>query len=64
MPAASDRPAGPPAGVPDLPHTWRPMGVRFAVVGFGLMGCDIAAIFLEAFEAITRLPQDVVAKNS
>lgn len=25
---------------------------------------DIAAIFLEAFEAITRLPQDVVAKNT
>lgn len=31
MPAASDHP------LPSLPHTWRPMGVRVAVVGLGLM---------------------------
>lgn len=33
MPAASD-PAG---GLPSLPQTWRPLGVRIAVVFFGLM---------------------------
>ncbi len=34
MPAASD-----PAGrqLPSLPHTWRPLGVRVAVIGFGVM---------------------------
>lgn len=31
MPAASDQ------ALPALPHTWRPMGVRVAVVGLGLM---------------------------
>lgn len=31
MPAASDQ------ALPSLPHTWRPMGVRVAVVGLGLM---------------------------
>ncbi|MDR7255756.1 hypothetical protein J2X46_004773 [Nocardioides sp. BE266] len=30
MPAGSDR------SLPSLPHTWRPLGVRIAVVGFGL----------------------------
>ncbi|WP_028645327.1 PH domain-containing protein [Nocardioides sp. URHA0020] len=37
MPAGSDRP--PAAGLPTLPHTWRPFGVRLAgtVVGGGLL---------------------------
>ena len=35
MPADSDRPAAQP--LPSLPHTLRPLGVRYAVIGFGLM---------------------------
>lgn len=35
MPAASDRPAD--RALPSLPHTWRPFGVRIAVIGLGLM---------------------------
>ena len=38
MPAGSERPpaAGQPRALPSLPHTWRPTGVRYAVIGFGL----------------------------
>lgn len=35
MPAGSDARARRP--LPDLPHTWRPLGVRVAVIGFGVM---------------------------
>lgn len=35
MPAGSDPAAGP--AIPSLPHTWRPLGVRVAVIGFGVM---------------------------
>ena len=32
MPAGSE-----PSALPSLPRTWRPFGVRIAVIGFGLM---------------------------
>ena len=39
MPAASEPVpgAGQPRAVPCLPQTWRPLGVRIAVLGFGIM---------------------------
>ena len=38
MPAASEPVPGASSrrALPSLPQTWRPMGVRFAVIGFGL----------------------------
>ena len=47
MPAASDRTSG--QALPSLPHTWRPMGVRFAVVGFGLMRRVVGAAACSRF---------------
>ena len=52
MPAASDRTSGP--ALPSLPHTWRPMGVRFAVVGFGLMLLVVCAAAWFGFDDETR----------
>lgn len=37
MPAASDPAVPDPTGLPALPRTWRPHGVRIALVFFGLM---------------------------
>lgn len=37
MPAASDRGPARAVSPPDLPHTWRPLGVRIAVWVLGLM---------------------------
>lgn len=53
MPAASDPPGG-GRGLPSLPHTWRPMGVRFAVVGFGLMLFVVCAAAWFGFDDETR----------
>lgn len=52
MPAASDRASG--QALPSLPHTWRPMGVRFAVVGFGLMLLVVCAAAWFGFDDETR----------
>ena len=52
MPAASDRTSG--QALPSLPHTWRPMGVRFAVVGFGLMLLVVCAAAWFGFDDETR----------
>ncbi len=52
MPAASERPAG--RAVPSLPHTWRPMGVRLAVVGFGLTLLVVCAAVWFGFDDETR----------
>ena len=52
MPAASDRTSG--QALPSLPHTWRPMGVRFAVVGFGLMLLVVCAAAWFGFDVETR----------
>ncbi|GAA1917740.1 PH domain-containing protein [Nocardioides hwasunensis] len=49
MPAASD----PSSGLPSLPRTWRPMGVRIAVIGFGVM------LFVVCAAAWFGFPQDV-----
>lgn len=54
MPAASDRPSGSGQALPSLPHTWRPMGVRFAVVGFGLMLFIVCAAAWFGFDDETR----------
>ena len=47
MPAASEPKPGPPGSgaAVDLPHTWRPLGVRIAVLLFGsvlLLVCTVA----------------------
>ncbi len=52
MPAASDAPSGPT--LPSLPHTWRPMGVRFAVIGFGLMLFVVCAAAWFGFDESVR----------
>jgi hypothetical protein len=46
MPAASDHPA--PSG-PPLPHTWRPLGVRLAVLFFGGL---LAAVCVAAWISV------------
>jgi hypothetical protein len=51
MPAASDpRPAGPP----ELPHTWRPFGVRMAGAVFGGALLVVCAFAWFGFDAETR----------
>lgn len=57
MPAASERPAA-----PALPHTWRPMGVRFAVVGFGLMLLVVCAAAWFGFDDETRAKFNVLQR--
>lgn len=52
MPADSDSPA--PQPLPSLPHTWRPMGVRYAVVGFGLMLVVVCAAAWFGFDESVR----------
>ena len=54
MPAGSEpaRPVGPTP--PALPHTWRPMGVRYAVVGFGLMLFVVCAAAWFGFDDSVR----------
>ncbi|MFC7363211.1 PH domain-containing protein [Nocardioides astragali] len=49
MPAASERPP-----LPSLPHTWRPLGVRLAVVGFGLMLLVVCAAAWFGFDESVR----------
>ena len=49
MPAASERPP-----LPSLPHTWRPFGVRVAVVGFGLMLLVVCAAAWFGFDESVR----------
>ena len=52
MPAASDRTPG--SGLPSLPRTWRPMGVRIAVIGFGLMLFVVCAAAWFGFDESVR----------
>ena len=55
MPAASDPPgAGQPRALPSLPHTWRPLGVRIAVLGFGTMLLVVCAAAWFGFEESVR----------
>ncbi|KQV63013.1 hypothetical protein ASC64_18255 [Nocardioides sp. Root122] len=53
MPAASDRGDGARA-LPSLPHTWRPFGIRMAVVGFGLVLVVVCAAAWFGFDASVR----------
>ena len=64
MPAASERPAGGPRGpvAPALPHTWRPMGVRFAVIGFGLMLLVVCAAAWFGFDDETRAKFNILQR--
>jgi len=57
MPAASESPA-----LPALPHTWRPTGVRFAVVGFGLMLFVVCAAAWFGFDDETRAKFNVLQR--
>ena len=57
MPAASERPAA-----PSLPHTWRPMGVRFAVLGLGLMLFVVCAAAWFGFDDETRAKFNVLQR--
>ena len=52
MPAGSDRSSGP--GLPALPHTWRPLGVRVAVAGLGLMLLVVCAAAWFGFDESVR----------
>lgn len=56
MPADSDRTTGSGAApaLPSLPHTWRPLGVRIAVLGFGLMLVVVCAAAWFGFDASVR----------
>lgn len=48
MPAASEQ------GLPPLPQTWRPLGVRIAVIGFGLTLVVVCAAAWLGFDASVR----------
>lgn len=56
MPAASERGpgAGQPGALPSLPHTWRPTGVRYAVIGFGLTLLVVCAAAWLGFDESVR----------
>lgn len=56
MPAASEpsRGAGRSPAVPSLPQTWRPMGVRIAVIGIGVMLFVVCAAAWFGFDQSVR----------
>ncbi len=55
MPADSERgPGALPGALPSLPHTWRPLGVRFAVIGFGLTLLVVCAAAWFGFDESVR----------
>jgi hypothetical protein len=55
MPAGSEgRGPGPGSALPSLPHTWRPFGVRVAVIGFGLMLVVVCAAAWFGFDESVR----------
>ena len=49
MPAGSE-----PSALPSLPRTWRPFGVRIAVIGFGLMLFAVCAAAWFGFDDSVR----------
>ena len=49
MPAGSE-----PGALPSLPRTWRPFGVRIAVIGFGLMLFAVCAAAWFGFDDSVR----------
>ena len=55
MPAASEPARGAnDRPLPSLPHTWRPMGVRIAVLGFGLVLLVVCAAAWFGFDQSVR----------
>lgn len=56
MPAASEPVRGSehPRALPPLPQTWRPLGVRIAVLGFGLMLVVVCAAAWFGFDQSVR----------
>jgi hypothetical protein len=62
MPAGSEPPRPPAAPLPSLPHTWRPMGVRYAVVGFGSMLFIVCAAAWLGFDDSLRERFDVLQR--
>ena len=56
MPAASEPTTGAAggSGLPSLPRTWRPTGVRFAVIGFGVMLVVVCAACWFGFDESVR----------
>ena len=55
MPAGSERPTpAPSSGLPTLPRTWRPFGVRVAVLGFGGMLLVVCAAAWFGFDESVR----------
>ncbi|MBC2935092.1 PH domain-containing protein [Nocardioides sp. zg-1228] len=63
MPAASEGPEGrPPVPDADLPRTWRPMGVRLAVVGFGLVLLVVCAAAWIGFGDETRAKFNILQR--
>ena len=55
MPADSERTPGARSHpLPSLPHTWRPTGVRFAVIGFGLTLLVVCAAAWFGFDESVR----------
>lgn len=56
MPAVSEPVpgAGGRRALPSLPQTWRPLGVRFAVLGFGLMLLVVCAAAWIGFDQSVR----------
>ena len=56
MPAGSDPSSGSSAGqaLPSLPRTWRPLGVRIAVIGLGLMLFVVCAAAWFGFDDSVR----------
>ena len=61
LPPLSARPARPRPAAP-LPHTWRPMGVRFAVIGFGLMLLVVCAAAWFGFDDETRAKFNILQR--
>lgn len=62
MPAASDRSGAAAPAAPTLPRTWRPMGVRIAVVGFGLMLLVVCAAAWFGFDDETRAKFNILQR--
>lgn len=62
MPAASDASGASGRALPALPHTWRPAGVRFAVIGFGLMLFVVCAAAWFGFDEETRARFNVLQR--
>jgi hypothetical protein len=55
-------PAGSDSGLPSLPRTWRPFGVRIAVIGVGLMLFVVCAAAWFGFDDVTRAKFNILQR--